>query len=341
MPGTATVLITGVSGFIARHCAVEMLSAGYRVRGTLRSLGRADEVRESLARHAEVSRLEFVEADLGADGGWDEAVAGCHGVLHLASPFPSRQPRDEQELIRPAVEGTLRVMRAAARAGVPRFVQTSSTVAVIYGHGHERTEAFTEADWTRVESPHVTGYARSKTLAERAAREFMAREQPAMHYSSVNPGLVFGPVLDRDIGTSAEVVQAFLKGKYPGTPRLSMPVVDVRDVARMHRLVLEKDVPSGGRYLGVADCVWLIDVAQALRASLGEAARKAPSRVLPDWVVKLVSLVDPMARQAVADLGKSVRVDNSATRQALGMSFIPGTEAAVAMGRSLVDLGLA
>lgn len=340
MAGQATVLITGISGFIARHCAVEMLRAGHRVRGTLRSLQRSGEVRDSLVRHADIAWLEFARADLDADRGWDEAVAGCHGVLHLASPFPARQPRDEQELIRPAVDGTLRVLRAAARAGVPRFVQTSSMVAVMYGHARDRTAAFTEADWTRVESPDVTPYGKAKTLAERAAREFMAREQPSMHYCSVNPGLVLGPVLDRHFGTSAEIVQAFLKGKYPGAPRLSLPVIDVRDVARMHRLALETTAPSGGRYLGVADCVWMIEVARALRASLGGAARKVPTRVLPDWAVKLVSIFDPVARQAVPDLGKQFRVDTAQTRRTLGLTFTPAGEAATAMGRSLIELGL-
>lgn len=336
-----TVLITGVSGFIARHCVVEMLNAGYRVRGTLRSLRRSTGVRDSLARHADVARLEFAEADLGADRGWDEAVAGCHGVLHLASPFPVNQPRDEQELIRPAVDGTLRVLRAASRAGVSRFVQTSSMVAVMYGHARDRDAAFTAADWTPVDSPDVTSYAKSKTLAERAAREFMQREQPSMHYASVNPGVVFGPVLDPDIGTSAEIIQAFLRGKYPGAPRLSIPVVDVRDVARMHRLALETGAPSGGRYLAVADCLWLIEVGRTLSESLGSAARKVPTRVLPDWAVKLVSVFDPMARQAVPDLGKRFRVDTEPTRQALGLTFIPAGEAVAAMGRSLVELGLA
>ena len=162
-----------------------------------------------------------------------------------------------------------------------------------------------------------------------------------MHYSSVNPGVVFGPALDPDIGTSAEIIQAFLKGKYPGAPRLSIPIVDVRDVARMHRLALETGSASGGRYLAVADCLWLIEVARALRESLGPAARKVPTRGLPDWAVKLVSVFDPMARQAVPDLGKQFKVDTTQTRQALGLTFIPGGEAAAAMARSLVELGLA
>lgn len=335
-----TVLITGISGFIARHCAVEMLNAGYGVRGTVRSLRRSAEVKATLADHADVSRLEFAQADLESEAGWDAAVAGCAFVQHVASPFPARQPRDEQELIRPAVQGTLRVLRAATAAGVERLVQTSSMVAVMYGHPRERTTPFTEADWTRVESPGVTAYAKSKTLAERAAREFIAQDPSRLHYSSVNPGLVLGPALDRDIGTSAEIIQLFLKGKYPGAPRMSIPCVDVRDVARMHRLALETGAPSGGRYLGAADCLWLIEIARAIRERLGDAARKAPTRVLPDWAVRLAGLVDPAARLAVPELGKDIKVDTTLTRRTLGFEFIPAPEAAAAMAQSLIELKL-
>jgi dihydroflavonol-4-reductase len=336
-----TVLITGISGFIARHCAVEMLQAGYGVRGTVRSLARSAEVKASLGNHADVARLEFAAADLESDSGWSAAVAGCAHVLHVASPFPAQQPRDQQELIRPAVEGTLRVLRAAAGTpSVERFVQTSSMAAVMYGHPPERMAPFTAADWTRVEDPGVTAYAKSKTLAERAVREFMQQRQPALHYSSVNPGLVLGPALDRDIGTSAEIIQMFLRGKYPGVPRMAIPVVDVRDVARMHRLAVEVQVPSGGRYLGVADCLWMIEIATAIRERLGPAARKAPRWVLPDWAVKLVAIFDPAARLAVPDLGKQMNVDNSLTRRTLGMEFIAAPDAAAAMAQSLIDLGL-
>ena len=336
----ATVLITGISGFIARHCAVELLNAGYGVRGTVRSLTRADEVKASLSRHADVARLEFAQADLESDAGWPKAVHGCAFALHVASPFPAAQPRDEQELIRPAVEGTLRVLEAAAAAGVERLVQTSSMVAVMYGHPQDRSTPFTEADWTNVADPGVTAYGKSKTLAERAGRDFMQRDRSGMHFSSVNPGLVLGPALDRDIGTSAEIIQAFLRGKYPGAPRLMIPCVDVRDVARMHRLALETNAPSGGRYLGAADSLWLIEIARAMREQLGDAARKAPSRELPDWMVKLFGLFDAGAKLAVPDLGKVLRVDTSLTRRTLGIEFVPARDAAVAMARSLIDLGL-
>jgi dihydroflavonol-4-reductase len=333
-----TVLITGVSGFIAKHCAVELLNAGYRVRGTVRSAGRTAEVKETLAKHADISRLEFAETDLESDAGWNDALAGCTHVLHVASPFPLTQPKDEQVLIRPAVEGTLRVLRAAKAAGVERFVQTSSTVAVEHGHPPDRTAPFTEADWTVVDGPHVTPYAKSKTLSERAARDFVQRDGSGLHYSSVNPGFVLGPLLDADIGASGELIEMFLKGKYPGAPRLSFPCVDVRDVARMHRLALEADVPSGGRYLCVAESLWMIDIARAIRSQLGKAARKTPSRELPNWAVKLVALFDPAARQIIPNLGREIRVDNTLTREALQMTFIPAADAAAAMARSLIEL---
>ena len=334
----ALVLVTGVSGFIAKHCAVELLNAGYRVRGTIRSLGRAAQVEDTLARHADASRLEFAETDLESDAGWNEALAGCTSVLHVASPFPASQPKDEQVLIRPAVEGTLRVLRAAKSAGVERLVQTSSTVAVQYGHPRDRTAPFTEADWTVVDAPGVTPYAKSKTLAERAARDFVQTEGSGLHYSSVNPGFVLAPALDADVGASAQIIEMFLRGKYPGAPRVSFPCVDVRDVARMHRLALEADVPSGGRYLCVAECLWMIDIARAIRSQLGELARKVPSRELPDWMVKLVALFDPTARQIIPELGREVRVDNMLTRDALQMTFIPAADAAAAMARSLIEL---
>ncbi len=266
-----TVLITGISGFIARHCAVELLNAGYGVRGTVRSLRRAAEVRDSIAKHTDVAALEFAEADLESDAGWPEAVAGCAHVLHVASPFPAKQPRDAQQLIRPAVEGTLRVLRASAAAGVERLVQTSSMVAVMYGHPRERTAAFAEADWTRVEDPGVTPYAKSKTLAERAAREFAAQDRSGMHYSSVNPGLVLGPALDRDIGTSAEIIQMFLRGKYPGAPRRGGSSVGRSLPRRCGLPVADRDCachprgPRAGRAPG----------AEPRAAGLGRQARRA------------------------------------------------------------------
>ncbi len=334
------ILVTGISGFIAKHCAVELLKHGYKVRGTLRSLTKANEVRATLAQHADAGGIEFAEADLGAEKGWAAAAKGVYGVLHVASPFPLVQPKDENELIRPAVDGTMRVLKAAITSGAARFVQTSSSVAVMYGHPKERAAAFTEDDWSNLDGPGISAYAKSKTLAERAAREHIAQTKPDLHFSSINPGFVLGPLLDRDMGTSGEVIQMFLRGKYPGCPKLSFATVDVRDIAKMHRLALETSEPSGGRYIGVSETAWFIDMMRPIKARLGEKARKAPARELPNFMIKVIGMFDPAARGIVPELGHFLKVDNSRTRRALGVEFIPVTESAPAMAQSLVDLGL-
>lgn len=341
MPGK-TILVTGISGFIAKHCALELLRHGYEVRGTVRSPSKVAEVRATLAKHADVANLAFAQADLLSDAGWDDAMQGINAVLHLASPFPIREPKDPDELIRPAVEGTLRVLRAAKAAGVGRIVQTSSTVAIMYGHGAGHVGPFDEDDWTNVDGPDVSSYARSKTLAERAARDFITREASGIHFSTVNPGFVLGPLLDRDMGSSGEAIQMFLKGKYPACPRLSFPVVDVRDVATLHRLALETRAPGGGRYLAVSGTAWWREMTAAIKGSLGRQARRVPVTEMPNWLVRLVGIVDPAARQIVPELGRYPVFDNARTRQALALQeFISIEESAPAMARSLLELGLA
>ncbi len=334
-----TVLVTGISGFIAKHVALEFLKAGYRVRGTVRSKAKGAKVTETLARHGDVQDLECVEADLNSDAGWDDAMQGCDCVAHVASPFPMAQPKDESALVRPAVEGTLRVLRAAKKAGVKRFVQTSSTASVMYDLG-KSPQRFDEDDWTNVSEPGITAYVKSKTLAERAAREFIEKEGGDMYFATVNPGLVLGPPLDSDIGTSLEVVQMLLTGKYPGAPRLKMPTVDVRDIARMHRLAMETSEASGGRYLGVSGAIWMMDMANALRKGLGDKAKKTPKFELPNFMVKFVGLFDPGARSIVSELGLDRTVDNSKTRKALNMDFISVDDAVVASGESLIAFDL-
>lgn len=334
------ILLTGISGFIAKHCAVELLTHGYSVRGTVRNVTKSDEVKATLSRHCNISGLELVQADLLSEDGWDSAAHGVYGVLHVASPFPVAEPKDPDELLRPAIDGTMRVLRAAAAAKVQRFVQTSSTVAIAYGHPKDRTRPLTEDDWTNVDGPGISSYGRSKTLAERVARDFMATNQVDFHYSSVNPGFVLGPLLDRDIGSSGEVIQMFLRGKYPGCPRLSFPVVDVRDIAKMHRLALETSRPSGGRYIGVSETAWFIDMMRPIKAKLGPSAKKVPNFELPSLLIRLIGIFDPAARSIVPDLGKYVAIDNRRTREELNLDFIPVTESAPAMAQSLVDLGL-
>lgn len=335
-----TILITGISGFIAKHCAVELLKHGYAVRGTVRSRAKADEARATLARHCDTTKLSFADANLLSDAGWQTAMQGIGGVLHVASPFPLGEPKDPNDLLKPAVEGTLRVLRAAVASGIPRFVQTSSMSAVVGGQRLRGSNLFTEDDWTDTNDKAVTSYFRSKTLAEKAARNFVETNGKDLRFATINPGFVLGPVLDRNIGASAEVIQMILRGKYPGTPRIWFSVVDVRDVARMHRLALESTEPTGGRYLAVSEVVRFLDISRSIRERLGSAARKAPSRELPDLLVRAVALFDPAVRSILPDLGFRYEVDNSRTRQALGMDFIPITESAPAMAKSLIDLGL-
>ncbi len=335
-----TVLVTGISGFIAKQVALAFLEAGYQVRGTLRSMSKADQVRATLARHADASAVTFHEADLLADGGWNEAVAGVDCVAHVASPVPITLPRNPDALIRPAVEGTLRVLRAAAAHGVPRFVHTSSVAAVSAGRRQGAHGPFTEDDWTDPADARVGAYARSKTLAERAARDFAGRAGLPMHYVSVNPGVVLGPALDSDVSPSIELARRIVGGSFPALPRLCVSIVDVRDVARMHVQAAQTSQPPGGRYLAVSGSLWLIEMARIIKAELGQDGRRVRVRQLPDFAVRLAGLFSPTVRSVVPDLGCEARYDSGRTRAVLGIDFVPPAQAVVAAARSLVELAM-
>jgi nucleoside-diphosphate-sugar epimerase len=337
------VLVTGGSGFIGSHCVLQLLAAGHEVRTTIRSLKREADVRALLA-HGGVSdtgdRLGFVAADLESDAGWPEAVAACDYVLHVASPFPSGVPKDENELIRPAVDGALRVLRAARDAGVKRVVLTSSFAAIGYGAAG-RTAPFTETDWTDATLPDTQPYIKSKTLAERAAWDFIAKEGGALELAVVNPVGVFGPVLGPDYSTSILIVQRLMDGAVPGCPRLYFGVVDVRDVADLHIRAMTAPAAKGERFLAIAgDCVSMSALAKSLKAELGAAARRVPTGELPDWLVRLVGVFDPEVRQLVPELGKHKNASNEKARRLLGWSSRSNEESVVATAKSLMELGL-
>ena len=337
-----SVLVTGGSGFIGAHCILRLLEAGYRVRTTVRSLEREAGVRSMLkAGGAEPGKaLSFVAADLMSDAGWPEAAAGCDFTLHVASPFPLNAPRHDDELVIPAREGALRVLRAARDAGVRRVVMTSSFAAIGYGR-KPTNRPFTEEDWTDPEGSDVSAYARSKTLAERAAWDFVAREGGALELSVVNPVGVLGPVLGPDYSTSIQLVERLMNGAIPGIPNLSFGIVDVRDVADLHLRAMTDPAAKGGRFLATAgDCMTMPEIAQVLRARIGAAAGRVPTRVLPDWMVRLASLFDPALRQIVPGLGKSRKASNEKARRALGWAPRTNEEAIVATAESLVRLGL-
>jgi dihydroflavonol-4-reductase len=327
IPSMSTVLVTGGSGFIASHCILQLIAAGYQVRTTVRNQSRKVDV-------------PSVVADLENDAGWTEAVAGCDYVLHVASPFPHTMPTDENDLIVPAREGALRVLRAARNGGVKRVVLTSSFAAIGYGHREQRA-AFDETNWSNVKAPGVTAYAKSKYFAERAAWDFIAKEGGALELSVVNPVGVFGPLLGPDLATSILMVKRMMDGAIPGVPHLYFGVVDVRDIADLHVRAMTHPAAKGERFLGTAgDFLSMLDMARALKRRLGAAAKRVPARQLPNWLVRLVALRDPAARYVLPELGKYKNGTGAKARRLLGWTPRPSEDALVATAESLLQLGL-
>ncbi|NYE59964.1 dihydroflavonol-4-reductase [Duganella sp. 1224] len=334
------VLVTGGSGFIAQHCILLLLERGYRVRTTLRTLAREDEVRRQLkAGGAEPGgRLSFVAADLEHDAGWDDAVAGCAYVLHGASPTPSGAHATEDDWVRPAVAGNLRVLRAARRAGVRRVVLTSAFGAVFAGHP-PMTRPFNETDWSNL-SGNVAPYQKSKTLAERAAWDFIAREGGGLELSAVNPVTVLGPALGADYSHSIRLIKNMLDGQ-PGCPRINTCVVDVRDVADLHLRAMLHPAAHGERFLATSgDSLWLADIAALLRTQLGDAAGKVSTRMLPDWFMRLSALFSPPIRGLLPLLGLNLNASGEKARHLLGWTPRSREEAILATAASLRSLGL-
>jgi nucleoside-diphosphate-sugar epimerase len=338
----STVLVTGGSGFIGSHTILQLLAAGYKVRTTVRSLNRETDVRAML-KQAGVepgSQLSFAAADLMSDAGWPAAVSGCEYVLHIASPFPPTVPKHEDELIVPAREGALRVLRASRDAGVKRVVMTSSFAAIGYGHS-QREAPFTEKDWTDPGGADVMPYTKSKTLAERAAWDFIAHEGAGLELAVVNPVGVFGPVLGPDYATSILLVQKMMDGALPGMPRMSFGVVDVRDIADLHLRAMTNPAAKGERFLGVAgEFMWLVEIARTLKARLGESAKRVPTRQLPDWLVRLARFKDPAVKQILPELGKWKNATSEKAKKVLGWSPRSREDSVVTTAESLVRLGL-
>ena len=336
------VLVTGGSGFIGSHLILQLVAACQEVRTTVRNLRREGDVRSMLLEGGcdAGDRLQFFAADLESDKGWAEAAAGCDYVLHVASPFPTTMPKDEDDLIRPARDGALRVLRAARDAGVKRVVMTSSFAAVGYGHP-EQTKPFDETSWTNLSSSDVLPYAKSKTLAEVAAWDFIAHEGGGMELAVVNPVGVFGPVLGPDYATSILMVQRMMDGAMPGCPQLWFGAVDVRDVADLHIRAMTDPAAKGERFLAVSgDFVSVLEMAQILRSRMGEAARRVPTRRLPNWMVRLASMFDPAVKQILPELGKRKNATGGKARRLLGWSPRSAEEAIVATAESLLWLGL-
>ncbi|PTR11696.1 NAD-dependent epimerase/dehydratase family protein [Novosphingobium sp. SG726] len=329
-----TVLVTGGSGYIAGYIIRALLDEGWTVNTTVRDLAREAQLRAQLG--GSYATLRFFKADLMDDKGWRAAMDGCSHVCHVASPITVQAPRQEDELILPAREGALRALRFARAAGVERFVQTSSVAAIVYGHG-KGIRRFTEADWTDTDGPGVHAYAKSKTLAERAAREWIAREGRGMEFVSINPSVVLGPVWGEDYSTSIELVRQLLAGAVPGCADLGFGVVDVRDVAALHVRALTEPGIDGERFIASGPFLKMIDIARILRQQLGQQARRVPLRHVPDWMVHALALVNPMVRQVTGELGNVRDTDAGHALSRLGWATRPVEQTITDCAQSLIE----
>ncbi len=341
MDGFKNVLVTGGSGYIAAFCIAQLLRDGAQVTTTIRNPGREPEVRAAIGKLVKADdRLTFVVADLNADAGWQKACTACSGVLHIASPFPARSPKDDGELVLPARDGAIRVLKAALNAGVRRVVLTSSTAAIAYGHG-ARSQPFTEADWS---DPTVlsdsSAYERSKMISERAAWDWHAREGAALELVSVCPGAVLGPVLGKEHSASIDIVKRLMDGSLPGLPRFGWPLADVRDIADLHLRALRNAKAAGQRYVGAGPFFWMKDVARVLREQVPEIARKVPSRDLPNWLVRLSALMDPVLRDRLYELDKQRPVSAEKAKRELGWEPRSNDQIIVDTARSLLAQGI-
>ena len=331
-----TVLVTGGSGYLGGWCLVELLRRGYRVRTTVRDASREAEVRTGIETEVDAGdRLTVLPADLSSDDGWGQAVEGCDYVMHVASPFPPVQPKDPDELIVPAREGTLRVLRAALEAGVERIVVTSS-VAAVGGSTSRSSRPLTEEDWTDSDNPKLTPYTRSKTIAERAAWGLVEERGEAAKLAVVNPGAILGPLLSDDRSFSLELIERLLKGM-PGTPRLGYSIVDVRDVADLQVRAMTAPEAGGERFIAVNEFRWMSEVAAVLRDRLGPGASKVPKRAVPDLLVRGMAIFDPSVRSIVGQLGRRVETSSEKARTLLGWSPRPVEETVVDCAQSLIS----
>jgi dihydroflavonol-4-reductase len=333
------VLVTGGSGFLGGWCVVELLRRGYTVKTTVRSLSREAQVRAAVASAVDAEdRLAVLAADLMSDDGWPEAVEDCEYVLHVASPFPPKQPKDPDELIVPAREGTLRVLRSGLDAGVKRIVVTSS-IAAIRLSKDAAARPLNEGDWTDPDSPGLTPYVRSKAIAELAAWDLVRERGEEDRLAVVNPGAIIGPVLNDDLSYSLQAVQRLLGGT-PGTPRLGFSLVDVRDVADLEITAMTAPEAGGERFIAVTRFLWMAEIGDILRERLGEDASRVPTRTIPNLLVRGMALFDPGIRSVVGGLGKRTELSSEKARSVLGWAPRSIEDTIAETGESLIRQGV-
>jgi dihydroflavonol-4-reductase len=328
------VVVTGITGFLGSHIAIQLLNEGYQVRGTLRSFARSSQIENVILRHVKhtASTLSFVECDLLSDEGWDEAMEGADYVIHSASPFLAHIPKDENEIIKPAVEGTLRVLEAAKKHQISRVVLTSSVASALYG---DDSEAQTESSWSNPTNQRVTPYYKSKILAEQAAWHYA--KQTNLELTTILPGLILGPVLESDYGTSAEVIIKLMNKSLPAIPNIGFTISDVREVAKAHILAMTVKNANGERYLVTGKFMWMSDIAETLRSHYPN--HKIPKYSLPNWLAKLVSLFDPALKTVIEDLDFKHNITNEKTRTQLKWQPREENDSILATAQSLIEHG--
>ncbi len=341
MTSSKPILVTGASGFVALHTIIQLLQQGYTVRATLRSLSREAEVRETISKHVQANdRLEILPADLEQESGWNEAMQNVEYVLHIASPFPLFEPKHEDELIVPAVQGTQRVLRAAHQAGIKRVVQVSSNAAISAGHSGEN-KTFTEADWSNVEK-NIGAYSKSKTLAERAAWDFIngAENLNKMELAVINPPLILGPVPNKGVRTSIELVRTMMLGQVPGVGRIKMGMVDVRDVASAIILAMNTPEAAGNRFLVAADkSMWLKDIADLLYDKYAARGYKINRIQFPSFLVRFIALFDKKISRVTESLDWDYELSNEKAKRILKWTPRSAEESILSMANSLIEQG--
>lgn len=333
------VLVTGASGFIAQQLILDLLEQGHRVRGTVRSLTKGERLKDSLRPHsARIDDIELVEADLESDAGWPEAVSGVDVIHHVASPFPMAAPKNPDDLIRPAREGTLRVLRAAKAAGVNRVVLTSSFAAVAYGWGDKLPPLLTEENWTDATNDEdCYPYVASKALAEKAAWDYVQGEGQGIELTTILPVAVMGPIRSAQVKTSVGIVAQMMQGKFPMLPDVGLPVVDVRDVSAAHIAAMNNADTIGERYIVADEYMHMDDMARELRAAYPDYARKIPTKRMPDWLVKFGALFAADLKTIKMELGKRRMGSSEKVRAVLGRDLIPAREAVLDSAKTLVQ----
>lgn len=322
------VFVTGASGFIAKHILRELLEKGYQVRASIRSDKRKDEL-QGLFPHA---TMEFATLDLTKDDGWQDALQGCDVLMHTASPFPLTEPKDPQDLIRPAVDGTLRAMRAAKEAGIKRVILTSSCAAIYKQAGKSPMSPSDETNWTTPDDPSVGAYEASKTLAEKAAWEFVAHN-PDIALTTINPGAVFGPPMDARYGSSLELVEQLMTGKVPMAPPIDMVAVDVRDVARMHVAAIALDATKGERFAAASGTHSFLEFGNILKSM--DSSLMTPRREAPVWLLRIMALVSKDVKGVLGNVGRTLAVSGAKAEQTFGFKFIPVKDALIASAEAV------